>query len=475
MAPSKPRRFVDRQIEAGVLEAAWSSGQAELVVIHGRRRVGKSRLLTRFAERRPIAYYVAAQQLRADQLRDIGQVTGTIAAGPNRATHARLAIADWDELFATLTAASERRRVGLVIDEFPYLVDADPALPSLIQRWWDRIGSRANLMLVLAGSEQAMMRDLVDREGALHGRPTRRIQLEPLDYYQSAKFVRRWNPVDRIRAYAVAGGTPANLERLDDRNLFRRELYALAYSPDGRLFQEAEELLNREFTEPRTYESILRAIAQGRVSPSEIAAQAGLHSASRVTPYLDRLIALDLVERRVLPLDHISPRPRISQYVMSDPYLKFYFVLVDPWRSAIQRGQGAAVLDDLWGERFDAYVSRVFEDVVRQYLRRLSGARLLPPISYVGPWWFDAGDIDAVAVSGRNIVAAAEAKWTRALAKPGDLAELEANVHRVAPSASPRFVIVSRSGFDRHLRGTSADLVAIRDLFRRDLDYERAT
>lgn len=470
--PRERTRFIDRQIEHNALEAAWTSGRAELVMLHGRRRVGKSRLLTRFAERKPIAYYVAAQQLEADQLQDLGRSLGALSTGFSRGRPPRLAFSDWQELLDVVTEAAGRRRIGLILDEFPYLVAANPALPSLIQRWWDRTGSRSNVLLVLAGSEQTMMRQLVDRDGALHGRPTRRLQLTPLDYFQAGKFMRRWAPIDRIRAYAVAGGTPAYLERFDDRTPFRHALYWLAYSPDGRLFQEAEELLSREFTEPRTYETVLRAIANGRVTPSEIASQAGLHSASRVTPYLDRLISLGLVERRVLPLDHVAPRPRTSQYVLADPYLRFYFALVDPWRSAIQRGQGEAVLMEIWGQRFDAFVSRVFEDVGRQYIARLAGARQLPALSFVGPWWFDGGDVDVVGISGRHVVVAAETKWTEAFVKPADLAELQSNMIRLAGQDSPRLVLISRSGFDRNLRGSEATLVGLRDLFRPGLDYE---
>ena len=469
------RRFIDRIQEQAVLEAAWRSGQPELVVLHGRRRVGKSALLSRFSDGKHVAYYVAAQQLEAAQLADLGRVLGPLSTGFRPGRPPRLALSGWEELLQTISDAAAERRVGLVLDEFPYLIEANAALPSLVQRWWDREGSRSNVVLVLAGSEQAMMRTLIDREGALHGRPTRRLEVQPLDYFYAGRFVARWKPVDRVRAYAVAGGMPAYLERFDDRHPFRYELYQLAYSPDGRLFQEAPELLSREFAEPRTYESVLRAIASGYVTPSEIAQQAGLQSANRVGPYLEKLILLGLVERRTLPGEAREVRPRISQYVLADPYLRFYFALVDPWRSAIQQGRGAGVLDFLWGEEFDRFVSRTFEDVAAQYLVRLSGAGQIPPISIVGRWWFDGGDIDAAAVSGRRLEAAAEAKWTNEYFKPADVEELRESVARVAPRDHPRLYLFSRTGFDRNIV-ESADVVRVPlpDLFRLNLEYERA-
>lgn len=468
------RRFIDRTVEQAVLADAWRSGRSELVLLHGRRRVGKSALLSRFADGKHVAYYVAAQQLEAAQLEDVGRALGPLSTGFRPGRPPRLALAGWDEMLDAIADAASRSRVGLIIDEFPYLVEANRGLPSLIQRWWDRVGSKANLMLVLAGSEQSMMRDLVDRDGALHGRPTRRLEVRPLDYFHAGRFVSRWEPVDRIRAYAVAGGMPAYLERFDDRHPFRYELYHLAYSPDGRLFQEAPELVSREFQEPRTYESVLRAIASGYGTPNEIAQNAGLSGANRVGPYLDKLIQLGLVERRVPPSEATETRPRKSQYVLADPYLRFYFALVDPWRSAIQQGRGSSVLDHLWPEAFDRFVSRTWEDVALQYLLRLSGTGALPPATAAGRWWFTGGDIDTVLMTDGRVTAAAEAKWTNEFLKPADVDELRRNVAKVAASDRPRLFLFSREGFDRHVISmTDVERRRPADLFKPGLEYER--
>lgn len=472
---SSRRRFVDRVLEQRALEEAWTSHRAELVIMHGRRRVGKTALLRRFAEGKHVAYYAAAQQLEAAQLADLGRALGPLSTGFRPGRPPRLAFSGWEELLDTAADAASIGRIGVVLDEFPYLVEATPSLPSLIQRWWDRIGAGANLMLVLAGSEQEMMRKLVDRDGALHGRPTRRLGIRSLDYYHAGRFVARWSHEDRIRTFAIAGGIPAYLERFDDRHPLRYELYHLAFASDGRLFQEAPELLAREFNEPRTYESILRAMADGYVTPNEIAQQIGLGAANRVSPYLDRLIELGLVERRTLPSEASQVRPRISRYVIADHYLRFYFALLDPWRSAIQQGRGRTVLDHLWAEQFDWFVSRTFEDVACQYLARLSGDGRLPPTSTVGPWWFAGGDIDAAAMSRRQLVAAGEAKWTRDYLKPADEAELRRNVAKVAPDQNPELFLFSRSGFDRNLRTSStAHLVKLADLYAGGLEFERS-
>ncbi len=247
----------------------------------------------------------------------------------------------------------------------------------------------------------------------------------------------------------------------------------LACSPDGRLFREAPDLLRSEFTEPKTYESVLRAIARGEHQPSRIAALAGMKSASTLTPYLERLIRLELVERRTLPSEAADPRPRISRYVLADPYLRFYFALVDPWRSAILLGQGARVLADLWPVAIDEYVSRVFEEVAAQYVRRLSGAGELPPLEAVGRHWIAAGDVDVVGTSGGRVLVAGSAKWTRAVVKPGDLAGLGRDVAAISAPDDPTLLLFSRSGFEPALRSVpGVRLVSPADLYRPALEYE---
>lgn len=467
------RRFIDRLAHRATLETAWRSGRPELVVLHGRRRVGKSELLVRFARDKPIAYYVAAQQLERDQLTDLGRALGPLSTGFRPGRPPRLAFRDWEELLAVVAEAAKKRRIGLVLDEFPYLTATNAALPSLIQRWWDSVGSKSDLVLVLAGSQQAMMQRLVSANGALYGRPTQRLHLQPFDYYHAGQFVPRWSPEDRVRLYAVAGGIPDYLEEFDDGSPLRDELKRLAFSPDGRLFREAPDLLRSEFTEPRTYESVIRAIAQGATTPGEVADRAGLPGANRVNPYLDRLHELGLVDRRVPPVDATKPRPRTSQWILADSYLRFYYAFVDPWRSAIQLGSGSAVLDEILDEQLDLFVSRTFEQVAREYVIRLSATGAIPPLSMVAFWWYPGGDLDVAGLRGSELAVAGSVTWTNDYVKPGDLSELRKSVATVAPGDRPLLFLFSRSGFDRHLRKElQVRLVTLSELFAKALDYE---
>ena len=462
--------FIDRKRELSALDERYRQGKAEFIILYGRRRIGKSGLIDRFLGSAHGIRLLAREESKHLQLKKFSYELGDFFSDDFLKT---TSFSDWDSFFTYLSGKA-KDRVVIAIDEFPYLVAVNRALPSLIQRWWDSVGSRSNVVLILAGSQQSMMRSLVSSDGALYGRPTRAHHLRPFDYYYAGRFAAGWSPEDKVRLYAVAGGVPDYLEEFDATLPFRDELLRVAYSPTGRLFREAPDLLRSEFVEPRTYETVLRAIANGYVTPGEIAAQAGLAGANRVTPYLEKLIDLGLVERRVPPPDVGQPRSRNSQYVIADPYLRFYFALVDPWRSAIQQGQGAGVLGEVWGEEFDRFVSWTFEDVARQHLQRLAGTGAIGPFTNVGFWWFAGGDIDAAAMTGPRLAAAASVKWTREQVKPGDVADLRRDVGRVAPGDRPHLFLYSRSGYDRNIAPEpDLTLVGLRELFAAELEYER--
>lgn len=466
-------RFIDRRRELDALETAWSSGRAELVLVAGRRRVGKSELLTQFGRGKRIAYLAAAQRLRADQLRDAERDIAAYANAFRVGRPPQVRVGDWDAFLTLLTDGARSRRVGVIIDEFPYLVEQAPELPSLIQRWWDRTGSRTNLMLVLAGSDQSLMEQLVSVRAPLFGRATLRPRVEPLDYYQSARFVPRWSPTDRIRAYAIAGGIPAYLRLLDDHLPLRSNLERLAFAPDGELFREAEYLLESEFREVSRRGSIFRAIAEGAVRPSEIATRIGLGSAADVQVNLRNLVELGLLERVVPITQRDQLRHRQVIYRIADPYLRFSFTVLERRRAQIAIGPAARVSEGLNDEELDRYVSRIFEHVARQFAWRAAAVGRLPLPEGVGEWWDSTDELDLVGVRGRAVLFAGEAKWTRAAVGLGELDTLKRRVARLSAD-QPHLLLLSRSGFSPALqRAGGADLIGLRDLFSPDLEHER--
>lgn len=259
----------------------------------------------------------------------------------------------------------------------------------------------------------------------------------------------RWSPEDRVRAFAVVGGIPEYLRHLDDEHTLRWNIERLAFEPDGPLFREVDYLFESEFREVSRRGSIFRAIDRGSVRPNDIAHAIGLGGAADVIPNLRDLVQLGLVERVVPITDRDVLRARHVVYRIADPYLRFYFSIVEPRRAEITVSGAAQVSEGLTDEALDAFVSRAVEDVVRQYVWRRSATTGELTPQAVGTWWAADEEIDVVAMRERTLQLVGEVKWTNAVLDARDLATLERRGRMIDPNARPVRLLFSRAGFHR--------------------------
>ncbi len=289
--------FVDRESELASLEAAWRSERAELIVVYGRRRVGKTALLRAFCENQPSAFWVASPSSEALLRRSFTDAIwqadhpGGGAAG--------YSYESWERAFLALGELAAERRLVVVIDEFPYLANADPSIPSVLQKVWDERLQHTRLMLILCGSHIGMMeRELLEYRAPLYGRRTGQIHLRPLPLRAAAALFPAYDAVQQIETYAVLGGIPAYLTQWDSREPLLVNVEQRILNPASYLYLEPQFLLREELQEPRNYFALLQAIAQGKTRLNEISQATGMERgpASR---YLAILQDLHLVERRV--------------------------------------------------------------------------------------------------------------------------------------------------------------------------------
>lgn len=461
--------FLDRQKELAALERAWASGRAEMVILYGRRRVGKSELLSKFLLDKPHIYYVGTRKVERDLLAEFTEQV-------HRLTREEFLLyqpfQSWDAALSYLAGQASNQRLVLALDEFSYLCDVNPALPSIVQRWWDQTARHLPVVLVLCGSYVSFMEHLALESGELYGRRTRQLLLQPFDYYDASRFFASYLPEDRLRAYAVLGGMPAYLAAFSEAmslsdNISQHMLYAETF-----LGQEARWILLEELRAERVYHSILRAIAHGKTRPSEIASAVGLESANRVSPYLERLRDLRLVERRVPVTDDPERPGRRGLYALADHYLRFWYRFIEDNQSYLELGMQDLVLREKILPHLDHYVSKPgFELACAQFLwRHLALGRLPVRFDRLGAWWNDREEIDLVALDGKRVVLVGECKWTDAWVKLGDLAELQRKASLFGATPDITYALFSRSGFDPNLIA-SADaehllLYTVSDLFQ---------
>ncbi|MBC7248685.1 MAG: ATP-binding protein [Anaerolineae bacterium] len=447
--------FWNRQQELNSLESIYARPGGQLVVIYGRRRVGKTALIREFAQDKPLIFFLADKQMETVQLMALRREVATLFPTAERLEPT------WDNLLSFVgdQAGQESDKLVLVLDEFQYLAQVNPAVPSILQRLWDLHLHERNLMLILCGSLVGMMFDTcLAYSSPLYGRRTGALKLKPLRFHQVRQIFHAWPFEEVVRLYAVTGGVPHYIRMLgvtpdDEPDDIISRIAQAVLQPSALLYDEPRFILSGELAEPITYFSILQAIAAGEHRLGKIAGALGVQT-SRITRYLNVLADLDLVERRVPVTVALPTRTRRGLWTITDHFFRFWFRYVFPHQGDLEMGRTDEVLRQM-RQTFDAqFVAAAFEDACADLV--MSGSLALPfhPLK-VGAWWDKNAEIDLVALNEETgEILFGECKWTEQPVGMGVLQHLYAASRRVPWRKDARrewFVIFSRAGFQEEL------------------------
>ena len=394
--------FIGRQRELTVLQEFADSGRAELFVLYGRRRVGKTELLQRLCHGRRAVYFLAAQVRDKDNLRAF---KSALAEGLGDPLLASLEFPDWTAALAYAAEHARDERLVLVLDEFPYLCEANKGLPSLVQSFWDQRGKRSRLMLVLCGSQVSFMeREVLAERSPLFGRRTGQRRLEPLAPSEALRFFPSWSRGDALAAYGVLGGMPAYLMRFREERTLGENILREILRPEGFLFDEVQFLLRTELNSPATYNSILAAVARGAERVGDIALAVGVDSPT-ANKYLTVLRELRLVEREVPLTDPDPLRSRKGTYRIADRFLAFHFRHVQPHLSLIEAGRGARVLEEFVEPDLERLRQEARLELVLEHLSRQAAELLGEEVVEIGRFAGEAVCAVGRTSEGRGVVA----------------------------------------------------------------------
>jgi uncharacterized protein len=446
--------LLDREHEQEALQGAWRrarDGRPQLVMLWGRRRVGKTFLLSHFCRGRRAVFFGATQQAESVELarlvetvrRDLGEAAADLAGG---------GFASWESALRWFVAVSSKEPLVLVIDEVPYLLGSTPGFASVVQVVWDHMPRSSKLVLVLTGSAVSVVEGLLGAGGALRGRPTLALRLDPLDLRRARAFLPRLPAETYLEAYAACGGYPLHLRAWEAKRSLRGNLIALAMSSGGLLLADAAGILAEELPGTGGHARILAAIGRGHTRFGEIANEA----AQRVEAPLETLVRGGFV-RKALPVG--APKAARPLYEIGDPYLAFWFCCLYAHQTEIEAGQGRAVLSrikPLW----QRHLGWVFEEAARAHAARLVAEGVLPNDLVVGRWWSTRGrqcEVDVLGLRGNRTALIGEARWQR---EPLDLAALAALRAKLAyvpkPVGAPVLALWGRGGVTREARAAGA-------------------
>lgn len=448
--------FVDRQEELAFLNkllARQEAGSAQMVLLYGRRRVGKTELLRYWARNSGIRFIYWA----ADKEPDVLQRRSFMATVLDMPEEEATTFNSWPTLWRWLAPrlAAENDRQILILDELPYASEADPALLSALQHAWDQHLQQSKVVLVLCGSQVKTMEGILQNQSPLFGRFTGQWHLLPLPYSSLREFFPKWSAEEMVALYAIVGGVPAYLRWLDPNLGLVENIREVILSPGSMFMAEPELLLYDELRDLQTYLAVLRAISNGHHTMRNIS-NACLISSTDLTFYLLRLQELRLVERR-LPVTLTTAQQRRSKkgrYHLSDPFFRFYFRFLLPHQKSLM--QIEETVNHIQKE-LRSFVGLSFERLAQQWIvqkARVGGLPFSPEA--VGSHWSRRVQIDVVAINwqSRDILLG-ECKWAerpvnRQVAR--DLVERKGpRVRRDLPQEGEgwtyHYALFSRSGF----------------------------
>lgn len=400
--------FVNRERELAALNKRYSSGRAEFVIVYGRRRVGKSELIEQFLKGKKGLRLLAREQSEALQLRGFSAELADFFKDKVLATQP---FTNWDSLLMYVARRAEKHRLVLAIDEFPYLVQENRALPSILQGHWDRTLRHGKIFLILCGSSLSMMESLLGGKNPLYGRRTGQFLVRPFTFRQALALLGK-DLESAVKAYAVFGGTPAYLVEYDKSKDIRWNIREKILREDAFMFRDAEFLLREEVREPRYYFSILSSIARGNTQLGRIVNDTGLDKGV-VSGYLAALGDLHLVERLVPVTERRPEKSRKGIYRLLDNYFRFWFNYVAPAAQYVEKGEQAYVLRRFIEPSLNSFVGLAFEKVAEEIVEELGRLGKLPfKPTRIGKWWDRAEEIDLVALNEEtgNILFC-EVKW----------------------------------------------------------------
>ncbi|MEW6528550.1 MAG: ATP-binding protein [Candidatus Micrarchaeota archaeon] len=399
--------FFNRENELNFLEERYIQSKPQLIIIYGRRRVGKTELVREFIRNKQAVYFLAEKgSIEINFERFVQRLAQSIH-------QEGIFFKGWVEAFEYVK--KQNKKFIIVIDEFPYLIQSDSAITSTFQRIADEVLPNSNLFLILCGSSVSIMEDKVlAYHSPLYGRRTGQWQLNPLFFKESRLFVPGYTIEKQIEIYAVVGNIPMYLLEVNDSLSIKENIRKKILSKGSILYEEPKFVLNQEFSEAGIYFSIFGALAKGKNTIKEISDAIGVDSRN-VNKYLNALIRLHYVYKNY-SLFYEKNKKRV-RYHIKDNFFDFWFKFVNPNFSDLEVGDIENAEKKIF-PYFNAFVGRKFEQIAQEVLVQLNRKEKLPfEFDRISNFWDNtkegiAVEIDRIAVNEKEKkLLIVECKW----------------------------------------------------------------
>ena len=439
--------FIGRERELQALERLFYSDHFEFAVIYGRRRVGKTALISHFIQDKDAIYFMGVESSEKQNLENFSKSIIEYSSG----IEAETSFLSFQAALEYVFKLAEKKRLILAIDEYPYVARSSKSLASTLQLLIDKYKDTSQLMLILCGSSMSYMEDeVLAYKSPLYGRRTAQMKIQPFSFEETCRCFKNFSDEDKALAYGIVGGTPQYLLQMDDRLSIEDNIKNTYLNPISFLYEEPTNLLKQEVREPAIYTAIITAIAVGASRMSDISNKVGEDS-NICANYLKSLINLGIVKKET-PYGEKTSRKSI--YSIEDNMFRFWYRFVPNNNSVIMRGAADIVYRRI-EPQLSEYMGAVFEEICKQYLWKLLLDGNSPvEFSELGRWWGNdpiekkQTEIDIMGEQDKQTALFGECKWTN---EKVDLGVLETLIKRskLFSYINVHLFLFSKSGFTK--------------------------
>lgn len=438
-------KFVNRESELVFLNREWRQKQSKFVVVYGKRRVGKTELILQFMKDKPHLYFLADKIPDNIQIKKFSQSVGNFF---NDSVLAQRGFESWEETLKYI--AEKNRRFVLTIDEFPYLVESNPAISSIFQKAWDLYLKKSPTFLILMGSSVSMMeKETLAYRAPLYGRRTGQLLVKPFRFLDLGEAFPDVAFAKRLTIYSLAGGTPAYLVPFWGRKDIWKTVEQEILTKGMALYEEVEFLLREELVEPRNYFAILRAMSLGKTKFGEIMNECGFDKGT-ASRYLAILNNLQITRKETPVTEKFPEKSRKGIYFIGDNFFSFWFRFIFRYRDRLEMADTRFVISKIKQE-LPSMLAENYERVTREIFEESSTSGMAPRFQHYGRWWDKRGEIDLVATDEEsNEILFGEAKWSQKPLGIDIYEDLKRKAHFVEwgkPGRKEYYCLFSRSGF----------------------------
>ena len=448
------KRFIDRIEEMETLEQEYAKEGSSLVIVYGRRRVGKTTLISEFIKDKNTLFFLASEE---SEVQNRNAFKEKVADFTDNTLLKDVQVSNWDMLFKVLVDTKYDSKPIIVIDEFQYIGKTNPAFPSVFQRIWEELLKNQSIMVILCGSLISMMvSQTLAYNSPLYGRRTAQICLKQIPFKYYREFFPNKTEQECIEMYSVTGGVPKYIESF----AMERDIYEAidkhVLKKSSYLYDEPNFLLQQEVSEIGSYFSIIKTIAAGN---SKLSAIAGVleAKATSVSKYLKTLMDLDILEREVPVTEDNPDKCKRGLYRIKDNYLRFWFAFVYPNKSFLESGHSEIVMQKIKNSLIKNQTSFVYEDVCKEKMWELNSQGIWPfYFSKLGRYWDSNTEIDVMALDPEdNNMIVGECKYWNRPTGTSVLESLEEKATHVSWNRDNRkvwYVLFSTGGFSDKLQ-----------------------